>query len=150
MKPLPKRTFSDAADADEAARTLLRELFAECCRKADALCGHDDAGVHAFRLSCKRLRHAIERANSAGTYLDSAKGALAKITDALGAAHDCVVLIGHAARCRTDLLQPSIARDRDAHLAEGRRLWAQAREPNADFAALVAFTTRNDGARSGR
>jgi len=95
--------------------------------------------MHAFRLACKRLRYAIERFDPQVTGLQAAARTLEVMTDELGAAHDCVVLAELARSKRSRTVARRAWGDRDAHVANARKIWHSAFASNGAFEALAAY-----------
>ncbi len=140
MKEARAIDFAGVSSPDEAIPFLLRVRFAECLEKQGALNGNDDEAVHAFRLACKRLRYAIERFEDAAEDLKPAAELLSRITDELGAAHDCVVLANRASECKADLVARRALRDRNRYAKRGKRLWYGAFKAEGGFEALALRT----------
>jgi CHAD domain-containing protein len=124
----------------DAVRRLLRVRFAECLEHQAALAGEDDEAMHAFRLACKRLRYAIERSTGQHPELEAAAVVLSKMTDELGAAHDCVVLGRRAEQIGAPIVASRTRQDRDRFVKRARRLWRTAFAAGSPFAALAQFT----------
>jgi len=90
----PKRIELDrSADTAEIVRRIVEVRLSE----ARALAGHlqhrESAGLHAFRIACKRLRYALERFESLDPSLEKAAIKLAQVQDELGDTHDRDVLL---------------------------------------------------------
>lgn len=151
MKEARQISFAGISAPDQAVRMLLRVRFAECLEKQNALNGADDDAVHAFRLACKRLRYAIERWENPGKDLEPVAELLSKITDELGAAHDCVVLAKRASECKAELVVRRALKDRDRYKKRGKRLWYGAFKARGGFEPLALYTGFHwDAAPNGR
>ena len=74
---------------DRVLATRLREVRALTA----GLERRDNAGLHDFRIACKRLRYAIERFAAVDSSLEAIGERLALLQDALGEAHDRDVLL---------------------------------------------------------
>ena len=120
-------------------RGVVRVRFAQCLRNQAALSGEDDEALHAFRLSCKRLRYAIERLEPAPAALEPAAKLLSALTGELGCAHDCSELAAYAVRCGAPLAAPRALADRDRCVARARRLWRRGFLDRGEFAALAEY-----------
>lgn len=132
--------FSAVADSEDAIREILRLRFAELLERQAVLTGEDDEAMHAFRLACKRLRYAIERFPEEHPELQPAAELLSQMTDELGAAHDCVVLGGHAEKAQANIARFRTRQDRNRYVKQARRLWQHAFRRESPFAALAQFT----------
>lgn len=132
--------FAGARTSDEAALLLLRIRFAECLSQSLALAGENDEAIHAFRLSCKRLRFAIERFAAQRPQLKAAADLLKQMTDELGRAHDCVVLAQRAANVGAALAAAHARRDRDRYVERARQEWRRAFGQDSPFALLAQAT----------
>jgi CHAD domain-containing protein len=119
---------------------LLRLRFAECLERQGALGGDDDEALHAFRLTCKRLRYAIERYPEDFPELQPAAECLAQMTDELGAAHDCVVLAELANKHGAQSIAWRARQDRNAAVKRAIKTWRQAFRQDSPFAPLATFT----------
>lgn len=102
---------------------LIERHRRECADLERGLFTNDDKAIHAFRLACKRFRFAIERFEVEA--LAPAAEALAKITDELGASHDCAVLEKRARKLGADAVAWRALVDRSGHLKRGRALWLE-------------------------
>jgi len=131
--------FSQTEGINAAIEMLVRVRFAECLSRQAALFTDDDETMHAFRLACKRLRYAIERHEQELPHLQSVAEFLAKITDELGSAHDCVVLAERSAACKAALVAVRARRDRDGYVAHARRLWRRAFRRRGALSPLAAY-----------
>lgn len=140
MKDARELRYRGAQTADEAISFLLRVRFAECLEREPGLLSHDDEAMHALRLSCKRLRYAIERFADRLPDLEPAVEFLAQMTDALGLAHDCVVLAERSRQIGASLVELRARRDRDRYVAHARRLWRRAFRKKGALGALAAHT----------
>jgi len=125
----------------EAIEHIFAVRFAETLTASSALNDEDDEAHHAFRLSCKRLRYAIERNEIEIFGLDRTAEWLASMTDALGEAHDAVVLQEKAKTCGADSAARSLQKMRDAAVAEARRLWTSGFEPGGAAQPLIHILT---------
>lgn len=140
MKEPREIAFAGVATPEDAVRQVVRLRFAECLEKQAALSSGDDEAVHAFRLSCKRLRYAIERFEQTKTALAPAAELLSGMADELGAAHDCVVLAARAGKCAADLVAQRARADRDRYVRRAARIWKRGFEQNGAFEPLAAYT----------
>jgi CHAD domain-containing protein len=134
--------FDGIRDAKDAVALILRVRFAECLERTTALFGEDPEAMHAFRLACKRLRYAIERFHEEVPELEPAANFLARVTDTLGCANDCTVLIERSRRCGTALVAERAQQDRDLYVRRARRLWRRAfkrRGALGDLAQYAGF-----------
>ena len=102
---------------------ILRDCTQGCFALQPGLFSSDDEAIHRFRLACKRLRFAIERFETGE--LEATAKALAKITDELGAAHDCVVLAKRARDLNAGTVAWRAQQDRGRHIKRGRQLWLE-------------------------
>jgi CHAD domain-containing protein len=132
--------FSKIAEPEDAIKHILRVRFAECLMQQAALDGEDDEQMHAFRLTCKRLRFAIERFTDAHSQLRPAAELLQQMTDELGAAHDSVVLHERAEKAGAGVVRFRTRQDRNRHVKRARRLWQNAFHTESPFAALAEYT----------
>ena len=140
MKDARELVYDDVQTPHDAVRCLLRVRFAECLTLQRALYGRDDEALHAFRLACKRLRYAVERFEDAMPELKGAAALLARMTDELGAAHDCVVLAERAHACGAHLVVARAQRDRDRYVRRSQRSWRRAFRNRGALAPLAART----------
>lgn len=131
--------FDSSANADEALRLAIRVRFAEALEAQSSLYGSDDEAIHAFRLCCKRLRYALERVDAKELGLEGPAELLERVTDTLGAAHDCVVLGERARELECYMLPRRARRDRDAYVAEARALWRGGLAPGNALEALAVY-----------
>jgi CHAD domain len=125
----------------EAIEHIFAVRFAEALALSAALNGEDDEAHHAFRLSCKRLRYAIERSEIDIFGLDETAKWLSSMTDALGEAHDAVVLIEETTTCGAYAAARSLQKARDSSVAEARRLWTSGFEPGGAAQPLIHILT---------
>lgn len=137
-EPLALR-FNTVADAAQAERHIVRVRFAEALHLQSALEKGDDEAVHAFRLSCKRLRFALERLNDRAPALKPAGKLLSMLTDELGWAHDCAELMELAGETQAPLVAERAKRDRDRYVLRAKRLWRHAFLPAGEFAELARY-----------
>ena len=106
---------------EELIDRIIARHFEDCSgRQAGFLTG-DDKAVHEFRLACKRLRFAIDRFEISS--LQKAAKKLAKITDDLGAAHDCVLLAKRARKIDAPAVAHRALQDCDGYVLRARELW---------------------------
>ena len=127
MKARTVRVDGEASPSATAAR-LVTVRFAEMLSAAPALEGREDAAIHHFRLSCKRLRFAIERfAGWVPRAADVAR-TLREISDVTGEAHDAALLIKHAKKCGAHELARAEERRRQTCLDRARSAWRAAFE----------------------
>src|SRR5438270_7632154 len=104
----------------EAIEHIFAVRFAEALALSASLNGEDDEAHHAFRLSCKRLRYAIERSETQIFGLKETAEWLSSMTDALGEAHDSVVLIEEAKTCGANGAVRSLQNMRDSAVTQAR------------------------------
>lgn len=140
MKDAHEIEFGGVAAPEEAIREILRIRFAECLAHQAALAGEDDDAMHAFRLACKRLRYAIERFAEEHPELQPSAELLSRMTDELGAAHDCVVLNERAEKTGADVVRFRTKQDRNRYVKRARRLWLSAFRNESPFAKLANYT----------
>lgn len=93
----------------------------DCFDCERALNGGDDERLHAFRLACKRLRFSIELFERAD--LKAVAEQLSRITDELGAAHDCAVLAKRARRCEAGRVAVRAASERAPAVVRAAAIW---------------------------
>lgn len=105
----------------EIANRIVSQHVSECLRLQRALDSTDNDAVHEFRLACKRLRYAIERFELPARAADAA--VLARITDELGSAHDCVLLGRLAKKAVASAVAWRAKQDQSRHMKNGRALW---------------------------
>lgn len=139
MKESLALRFNAVPDAAHAERHIIRVRFAEALQRQAALEEDDDEAVHAFRLSCKRLRFALERLRERAPALKPAAKLLSLLTDELGWAHDCVELADLARETQAPLVAARAQRDRDRYLIRAKRLWRHGFLPEGEFAALARY-----------
>ena len=131
--------LSEACGIEDAMRRIAIVRFAEVLTLAPALRKDSAAGLHDFRIACKRLRHAIARFTNREPALLEAASRLGQLQDALGEWHDCTVLL------ETLPLEMRFGRSRARELsadalARARALWRDAFATYGPFAGLVRFT----------
>lgn len=125
----------------EAIEHIFAVRFAEALTASAALSGEDDDAQHAFRLACKRLRYAIERNEIEIFGLNRTAEWLSSMTDALGEAHDAVVLRDEAETYGAKSAARSLLEIRDAAVEEARRLWTSGFEPGGAAQPLIHILT---------
>lgn len=125
----------------EAIEHIFAVRFAEALTASAALSGEDDDAQHAFRLACKRLRYAIERNEIEIFGLNRTAEWLASMTDALGEAHDAIVLHAEAETCGAKSAARSLLKLRDTSVADARRLWTSGFEPGGAAQPLIHILT---------
>ena len=140
MKNSRELTFPEIQSPEEAVRYLLRVRFAECLSLQHSLFEEDDGTIHAFRLSCKRLRYAIERLDDDAPELRPVGKFLTQMADELGFAHDCVVLAKLSLSYSAPLVAQRAKRDRADYITRARRLWRRAFRDKGTFSVLAAYT----------
>ncbi len=123
LKSAPAPAPAALATPMDAVRASLRRHIADCIERQAAFGSDDDDALHAFRLSCKRLHYVIERSPGDLPGLDPLAKLLARLTDALGVAHDCVALRARARACNAPLVALRAQHDRDVRVRLARRLW---------------------------
>lgn len=104
-----------------AAGRILHGHFTECFQKEASLFSSDDDAIHEFRLTCKRLRFAIERFQL--PQQQPLASALAEITDELGSAHDSTVLTKRARKLDAGAVAWRALQDRSRHMKKARESW---------------------------
>jgi CHAD domain-containing protein len=92
MKPEPIHLRS-LSRVEQVVERVLQTRLREVRSLTVGLDRRDNAGLHGFRIACKRLRYAIERFTSLDPSLQEAGEKLALLQDALGEAHDRDVLL---------------------------------------------------------
>jgi len=125
----------------EAIEHIFAVRFAEALAASASLSSEDDAAHHAFRLSCKRLRYAIERSEIEIFGLNETAKWLSSMTDSLGEAHDAVVLMEEAKTCGAYAAASSLKKARDTAVAEARRLWTSGFAPGGAAQPLIHILT---------
>ena len=125
----------------EAIEHIFAVRFAEALTGSASLNGNDDEAHHAFRLSCKRLRYAIERNELEVFGLQETADCLSSMTDALGEAHDAAVLLQEAKTCGADNAARSLENMRDSAVSDARRLWTNGFEPGGAAQPLIHILT---------
>ena len=113
----------------EAAEHIFAVRFAEVLALSAALAAERDERHHAFRLACKRLRYAIERNDPKLLGLEATAQWLSEMTDALGAAHDAVVLRDEALETGASRTAASLRKSRQDALHDARAIWKTAFAP---------------------
>lgn len=103
--------------------------FAEVLALSDALAAERDERHHAFRLACKRLRYAIERNDPQLLGLEGTAQWLSEMTDALGEAHDAVVLHDEALEAGAPRTAASLRKTRQEALHNAHTIWKTAFAP---------------------
>lgn len=103
--------------------------FAEVLALSAALAAESDERHHAFRLACKRLRYAIERSDPQLLGLEGTARWLSEMTDALGEAHDAVVLQNEALAADAPRTAASLRKARQEALRNARTIWKTAFAP---------------------
>ena len=125
----------------EAIEHIFAVRFAEALTASASLNGNDNEAHHAFRLSCKRLRYAIERSELDILGLQQTADWLSSMTDALGEAHDAAVLLEEAETCGAHNAARSLENMRDAAVSDARRLWTNGFEPGGAAQPLIHILT---------
>jgi CHAD domain-containing protein len=121
----------------DAELHVLRTRYAEVMNEEPWLAsGDDDETLHAFRLTCKRLRFALERVEVAHVVLRRAAALLSEVTDELGKAHDCTMLAELAKDERAPFVAAQSRRDRARHVSRAQNLWHDAFRANGALLAL--------------
>ena len=135
----------------EAAEHIFAVRFAEVLALSAALAGEVDERHHAFRLACKRLRYAIERNDPQLLGLEGTAQWLSEMTDALGEAHDAVVLRDEALEAGASHSAASLRKHRQEALQTARSIWKTAfapggrAEPLAHLINTAPATVKNEG-----
>lgn len=132
--------FSALEHVQDAIALVLRVRFAECLERNAALSGEDAEAMHAFRLACKRLRYAIERFESDVPQLEGAARFLSRMTDELGAAHDCAILAELGGECNAPSAVTRAREDRERYVARARRLWRRGFQKRGALGPLADYT----------
>lgn len=121
MKP-QRVSLHGVRDLDELIGRVVRTRLAEAQALTTGLQRRDRAGLHDFRIACKRLRYALERFQTTDSSLEAIAERLALLQDALGEAHDRDVLLA--------ILPPAMAMterrltaDREACVDRAQSLW---------------------------
>ncbi|HTX59541.1 MAG TPA: CHAD domain-containing protein [Verrucomicrobiae bacterium] len=125
VKPRPV-PLQGAATVEDLMRGILSVRFGEACDLCAALESGDPAGLHQFRIACKRLRYALERFDALWPLFDASARHLALVQDALGEVHDCDLLLAQlpAEMPKTRL---RLAADRERCARRSATLWRDAR-----------------------
>jgi CHAD domain-containing protein len=132
--------FSSAEPSSEAALRVLAIRFSESLLLSDALEEDDGQRIHDFRISCKRLRYAIELFRDAlPPAFRDAGGVVSQLQDLLGEVHDCDVLDALARDRGAERLRRRIARDRRRKLDAARRLWRTSLRRNGELQSAAAL-----------
>jgi CHAD domain-containing protein len=121
----PQRVdLGGVCDVDELADRVLRTRLREARALADGLQRRDRAGLHQFRIACKRLRYAAERFQAIDPPLSAIAQRLEALQDALGEAHDRDVLL--------QILPPAmpaterrLSSERERYVDEAIGLWSE-------------------------
>ncbi|MDQ6823343.1 MAG: CHAD domain-containing protein [Candidatus Eremiobacteraeota bacterium] len=101
----------------------------------------DGERLHAFRLSIKRLRYALERFAVSLPQFAGAGEYLEALGDELGNAHDLLALEDFAVRHGAELARSSA--DCDAAVERAALLWRTAIAPRGPLAGLIAYVGFN-------
>lgn len=140
MRNARELTFPEIQTPEEALQYLLRVRFAECLSLQPSLFKDDDEAIHAFRLSCKRLRYAIERFEESEAELQPVAEFLTRMTDELGFAHDCAVLAKLSLSYSAPLVAERAQSDRERYINRARGRWRRAFRKKGVFGILAART----------
>ena len=143
MRNARELTFPEIEMPEEAVLYLLRVRFAECLSLQPSLFKNDDKAIHAFRLSCKRLRYAIERFEESEAELRPVAEFLTQITDELGFAHDCAVLAELGLSYSAPLVAQRAQADRERYIDRARGRWRRAFRKKGVLGILAARTGFN-------
>jgi CHAD domain-containing protein len=138
MKNAIELHFGSIANVADAERYIVRVRFAEVLQRQAALDG-DDETLHAFRLSCKRLRFALERLQEQSPEIQRAQKLIGQLTDELGEAHDCARLAQLACEHDAPLTAVRARRDRDRYVERAKRLWRHAFRSAGELKALAGY-----------
>jgi CHAD domain-containing protein len=135
-----------ALDAGLAPAAILRRVtvvrLAEAGALANALAAGAPAGLHQFRIACKRLRYTFERCAAIDALFEPLAAHFGRLQDALGNARDCELLLAALPAPMTKTRRRLHDYQR-ANLAHATRLWS-------DALVLLAQTFRlADGQRGG-
>lgn len=132
--------FPVSEPAAEAALRVLAIRFSEALLLSDAFEEDDGHRIHDFRISCKRLRYAIELLHDTlpAAFRDCGS-VLSQLQDLLGEVHDCDVLDALAERHGAQRLRRRIARDRRRKLDAARRLWRTSLRHNGELQSAAAL-----------
>jgi CHAD domain-containing protein len=140
VKPRPIE-FDALQSPDEAILRVLTIRFSEMLLLSDSLDSETATGrQHDFRISCKRMRYAIElfRDRLPPAFRDALE-LTAQLQDTLGEVHDCDVLAGLARQAKAPRLERRIARDRSRKLATVRRMWRTSLRLDGELQAAAAL-----------
>jgi CHAD domain-containing protein len=140
--------LSDACGIDDAMRRIAIVRFAEVLTLVPALRRGRANDLHALRISCKRLRYALERFTPREPALLDASSRLAQLQDALGEFHDCELLLLAMPRTLHSTSQ-RVRMQRDDALSRARALWRDAFAPYGPFEGLMRFTGLGYGVGDG-
>ncbi len=133
-------TFAVEESPSDAALRALAIRFSETLLLSDALDEDQGPRIHDFRISCKRLRYAIELfRDTLPPPFRHAGGVLSQLQDVLGEVHDCDVLDALAEHSGADRLRRRIARDRRRKLDAARRLWRSSLRHNGELQSAAAL-----------
>jgi CHAD domain-containing protein len=132
--------FAVEESPSDAALRALAIRFSETLLLSDALDDDDGRRIHDFRISCKRLRYAIELfRDTLPPAFRHAGGVLSQLQDVLGEVHDCDVLDALAEQSGADRLRRRIGRDRRRKLDAARRLWRASLRHNGELQSAAAL-----------
>jgi CHAD domain-containing protein len=133
--------FDAVQSPDEAVLLVLTIRFSEMLLLSDSLDSETATGrQHDFRISCKRMRYAIElfRERLPSAFRDALE-VTTQLQDILGDMHDCDVLAGLARKAKAPRLERRIARDRARKLAAVRRMWRSSLRQDGELQAATAL-----------
>lgn len=133
--------FDALQSPDEAILRVLTIRFSEMLLLSDSLDSETaTARQHHFRISCKRMRYAIElfRDLLPPPFRDALE-VTTQLQDLLGEVHDCDVLARLAREAKAPRLERRIARDRSRKLAAARRMWRTSLRQDGELQAAAAL-----------
>lgn len=124
----PKRVRLNAtATTDRIVERIVAVRLAEARALAGQLQHRQSAGLHAFRIACKRLRYALERFESLDPSFEKAAIRLAQVQDELGETHDRDVLLAVLPPSMGET-QRRLLKERDDCVTRAKRLWRRVPE----------------------
>ena len=138
MRPRPI-DLNDLYGTDAIMRRVAIVRFAELLTHATALRRARAEEIHTLRITCKRLRFALERFSTFEPSLHEAAIRLTQLQDALGDVHDRDVLLALLPKTARNTAHRLEVQREDA-VARGRALWHDAFAPFGPFEGLMRFT----------
>ena len=131
--------FEDARDPFEATGRIVAIRFAECLAAGVAIVSEDEDRLHALRITCKRMRYALERFARELPQMQPAATQLVEIQDALGSVHDCALLRDLARKRGAHSMLRRAAHEYAENLRRARQLWRDAFAYGGPFEALIRY-----------